>query len=28
VEEKGSAAIGARLAELAEKVTRPREASA
>jgi ribonuclease P protein component len=25
VEEKGSAAIGARLAELAEKVTRPRE---
>lgn len=28
VEEKGSGAIGARLAELAEKVTRPREASA
>lgn len=28
VEEKGSAAIGARLAELAEKATRPREATA
>lgn len=28
VEEKGSEAIGARLAELAEKVTRPREATA
>lgn len=27
VEEKGSAAIGARLTELAEKVTRPREAT-